>query len=65
MDGGSERRREGEREWVRTNKRKKLLFEKQKQCNCIGMFNATALECSMQLHWNVLCNCIGTFNAIS
>ena len=29
------------------------------QCNCIEMFNATALECSMQLHWSILCIRIG------
>ena len=53
-----EERGEREREsgWGRT--RGKNFYLKNKN-------NATALECSMQLHWNVLCNCIGTFNAIS
>ena len=54
MDGGSERRRdERGRESGRT-RGQKLLFEQKN-----GMFNATALECSMRLHWNVQCNHIG------
>ena len=67
MDGGSERRREGERVGEDEHEDKNFYLNKKKtmqlhwnvQCDCIGMFNATALECSMQLHWNVQCNHIG------
>ena len=55
MDGGSERRREERRRESGRTRGQKLLFEQKN--------NATALECSMQLHWNVQCDCIGMFNA--
>ena len=50
-------RREGERVGEDEHKDKNFYLNKKN--------NATALECSMRLHWNVQCDCIGMFNAIT
>ena len=45
-----ERRRCGEMVGKEEEEDKNFYLSKKKQCNCIAMFNAIALECSMQLH---------------